>query len=111
MAMKQEFLSKLTNCGWSVTRHSENLEWRAEEIWVLTSLWQPNGFTLYLTFQTDWQPDSDEPFWAVSTSSKWPADHEVAHGEPSILFRGWPENLETMIAGLDQIRNEHRKTN
>ena len=33
--MKEKLLSLLADRGWSVTRHTVELEWWAQEIWVL----------------------------------------------------------------------------
>lgn len=44
----------LSSAGWSVEeRQTEDLEWWADEIWVIRSEWHPTDFRLFLTFLVD----------------------------------------------------------
>jgi hypothetical protein len=107
--MKEKLLSLLADRGWSVTRHSAELEWWAQEIWVLESKWAPPGYTLFLTFLVDPRPGGTDPFWAVGTCPHWPEDRYAAGQDPSICFRGWVEALPGFIRDLDQLREEFKQ--
>ena len=106
MAMKDELLRRLGENGWSVTRHSADLEWWVQEIWALESVWAPRGFRLHLTFLTDPQPGSTEPFWALGTCSDRPANRDEAAGEPFLLFREWVDRLPAFLSALDRQRTD-----
>lgn len=102
--MKEQLLARLTERGWSVTRHTAELDWWAQEIWALESIWRPSGYTLFLTFLTDPQPGSTDPFWKVGTCPRWPENRNEAGEEPCLAFRGWVEALPGFIRDLDQLR-------
>jgi hypothetical protein len=103
MPMKEQLLIQLGERGWNVIRHSKELEWWAKEIWVLESLWAPRGFRVFLTFLTDPQPGSTEPFWALRASTEWPTDRN-APDEPFLLFREWEDQLPGFSQGLEELR-------
>jgi hypothetical protein len=102
--VQEQLLEMLERRGWSVTRHSAELEWWADEIWAVESIWSPSGFTLYLTFLNDPQPGSQEPFLAVGTCPHWPQNMDEAGEDPYIAFYGWVQALPQFVDDLDRLR-------
>ena len=50
----------LTSAGWIVEyREVSDLEWWADEIWRIRSIWHPTDFSLYLTFLVDRSHDGN----------------------------------------------------
>lgn len=103
MSLQDELCEQLTRRGWSVVRHTDDLEWWAREIWLLESVWAPHGFRLYVTLLSDPLP-GQEPFYNIGTCRRWPEDRDEADGEPSMLFRGWVENLPAFLDAMDACR-------
>ena len=78
-----ELLNQLAEHGWDV-EHIENavsegpkLEWWADEIWILRSVWSPQDCRAYVTFLVDPQTPTEgrrrgEGVWAVKASLKRP---------------------------------------
>ena len=73
---KRQLEEKLSSNGWKiVTRDAENLEWWADEQWVIESEWSPQGFRLWLTFVID-------PMCAEPRLKGMSVDEVVASNEP-----------------------------
>ena len=52
-AQRTELLNQLPEHGWRVASVEENLEWWADEMWLLESEWSPVGGLAYVTFLVD----------------------------------------------------------
>lgn len=112
--MQDDLHKHLEQNGWEVTRLQGERDYRAwyHEIWALKSRWSPNGFTLYLTFLTDPQPGSPNPYWAIGTSTKLPENSAEALGEPSLsITPRWKDELPEFVSGLNALRQSAVKEN
>ncbi len=109
---RAELARQMPENGWRVLAvEDSSLDWWADEIWLLESLWSPQGFRLYLTFLVDPMADSQrakgQAVWAVGTSIERPAGRASAQGQPLLsLGHGWRSHLEEFFAGLSAIRNQ-----
>jgi hypothetical protein len=99
---------QLVKNGWEIVhRQREELEWWADEIWTVESLWSPHGLRVYLTFLVDPQPPSDI-VWAVGASLE-PPTSRIQAGEHGIVSRSfWPQEMPLFVAKLSKLRSEHR---
>jgi hypothetical protein len=77
--------------GWDlVQKHTDDLEWWADEIWELKSQWSPHGTRSFMTFLVD--PGYEgvrrkgRAVWAVGFSACFPRDRiEVESGGVLVL--------------------------
>jgi hypothetical protein len=109
MFLQQTALEKrLDRYGWEkAATRSEDLEWWADEVWVLQSIWSPQECRLYLTFIVDplfeGPRQKGQAVWSVEASLEQPAHH----GQVSLDFSaGWQERIPAFFAGLDMLRDE-----
>ena len=109
---RTELLNWLPEHGWQVAREEENLEWWADEMWVLESLWSPVGSRAYITFLVHPIWDSPnrrkgEAVWAVTASLTKPVDRLSAEGEFTLdLGQGWKERLPEFFEHLSTLRSQ-----
>src|SRR5215203_3419197 len=103
---------QLPENGWQVLAVEDSgLEWWADEIWLIESVWSPQGFRLYLTFLVDPMADSQrakgQSVWAVGTSTVRPVGRRPAEGKPLLsLGHGWRVHLAEFFAMLAGLRNQ-----
>ncbi len=75
---RAELLSQLSENGWRIASIEQNLEWWADEMWLIESTWSPVGSNAYVTFLVDPQFDGvrrkGEEVWAVMASALKPID-------------------------------------
>lgn len=101
---QRELINRLTHLGWEIVSQQRNdLEWWADEIWTVESVWSPHGFRVYLTFLVDPHPPSTG-VWAVGASSEWPANHWQAQDRGLAGRSTWPHDLPVLIAALSDLR-------
>ncbi|HJX93427.1 MAG TPA: hypothetical protein VJ372_23235, partial [Pyrinomonadaceae bacterium] len=71
-AQRTELLTLLSEHGWSAAKIEEDLEWWADEMWQLESVWSPVGSLAYVTFLVDPQFEGNrekgEAVWAIMAS-------------------------------------------
>jgi hypothetical protein len=110
LTQRTELAAQLPEHGWQVIGVEDSgLEWWADEIWLIESLWSPKGFRLYLTFLVDPMADGQraegQNVWAVGTSIERPVDRVSAQGKPLLsLGHGWRSHLTEFFAGLSGPR-------
>lgn len=113
LAQRVEILDQLAKHGWDavpVERHE--LEWWADEMWLLTSNWSPVGSTAYLTFMVDpmyGAPDrkKGESVWAALASIEKPDGRMPSADSFELsLNQGWKERLPGLLKHLNGWRNE-----
>ena len=115
ITQRTEILKQLPLNGWQVLSvEDSSLEWWADEIWLIESLWSPKGISLYLTFLVDPMADSrrakGHEVWAVGTSIERLHDRVSAEGEPLLsLGHGWRSRLDEFFVGLAGLRNHEVK--
>ncbi|MBV9928581.1 MAG: hypothetical protein JOZ96_26430 [Acidobacteria bacterium] len=107
---REELARRLPENGWRVAAVEESgLEWWADEIWLIESVWSPGGLRLHLTFLVDPSAGSrrakGQRVWAVGTSAVRPADRGSAEGKPLLpLGHGWRTRLPEFFTGLSGLR-------
>ena len=114
-AQRTELLSQLPAQGWRVKGAEENLEWWADEMWLLESVWSPVGSRAYVTFLVDPQFDGDrkkgEAVWAVMASPAKPSSRLNVEGEFTLsLGQGWKKRLPDFFKQLPTLRSQSKET-
>ena len=113
---RAELAKQLPENGWQILAAEDfGLEWWADEIWLIESVWSPRGFRLYLTFLVDPMADSQrakgQSVWAVGISTVRPMDRRSAEGKPLLsLGHGWRSHLAEFFTGLAGLRNQAEKS-
>lgn len=110
---KAEILNQLPRHGWDVTPVEDyELEWWADEMWVLESTWSPVESRAYITFLVDPQiPHSrtrkkGEAIWAVMVSPTKPRAWQSSEGSFTLsIGQGWEKRLPTFFEHLAELRN------
>lgn len=113
-AQRTELLGQLTKHGWRVAGAEENLEWWADEMWLLESVWSPVGSCAYITFMVDPQFDGDrkkgEAVWAVMASPARPLSQLQVEGEFTLsLGQGWKNRLPAFLDHLSALRSKSKE--
>ena len=109
-AQRTELLKQLPEHGWRVSGAEENLEWWADEMWLLESVWSPVGCRAYVTFLVDplfdWERKKGEAVWAVMASPGRPESRLQVEGEFTLsLGQGWKNRLPAFFAHLSGLRS------
>ena len=115
-AQRQDLFNQLPEHGWHVADHEEELEWWADEMWRLESLWSPVGNLAYVTFLVDPMSDGDrkkgEDVWAFMASSTKPVSRLKVEGEFTIsLGRGWNQELPAIFKHLAALLSQNQEAN
>src|SRR5215217_5062206 len=99
-AQQQGLFDALTVAGWELAQVEELHEWWADDVWLMRSVWSPQGSQFYLTFVVDPQTDlhrrreKGESVWAVKASATLPTRWQQSDGEFTFsLGHGWTERL------------------
>ena len=88
----------------------DNLEWWADEMWLLESVWSPVGSCAYLTFLVDPQASNSRKkgasVWAVKASLGKPTTW-LSEGDCTLsLGQGWKEEMSEFFAYLAMLRSQ-----
>jgi hypothetical protein len=110
-AQKQELLKQLSEHGWRIASQEEELDWWADEMWRLQSLWSPVDAVAYVTFLVDPAVSEDrkkgEHVWAVMASSAKPLSRQLVEGEfTASLGHHWKRHLPAFFEHLDALRSQ-----
>jgi hypothetical protein len=114
---RTELINRLPEHGWRVASEEENLEWWADEMWVLESLWSPVGGHAYISFLVHplWDRPNrrkGEAVWAVTASLTKPGSRLSAEeGFTLDLGQGWKERLPEFFAYLALLRSQSKGSN
>jgi hypothetical protein len=111
-AQRAKLLNSLPEHGWRLVSEEGNLEWWADEIWKLESIWSPVGAVAFVTFLVDPMYDGSrqkgEGVWAVMASQGRPI--VPSHIQDEVLTfrlgRGWADKLPALFDHLSAIRND-----
>ena len=101
----------LERTGWEVVGiQTSDLEWWADEVWILESVWQPHG-TAYLTFLVDpmWEGPrrKGEHVHRAGASLENPANVLVHPSGPSLcLGRHTAVKLPRFLEELSDLRKQ-----
>jgi hypothetical protein len=113
---RTELLTRLPKYGWRVAGEEENLEWWADEMWVLESVWSPVGSRAYITLLVDPmvgpKRKKGEAVWAVMASPAKPISRLSAEGKFTLSFgQGWKERLPELFEHLSALRTQSEEAN
>lgn len=114
-AQRAELLALLPEHGWRLAMIEEDLEWWADEMWLLESVWSPVGSRAYVTFLVDPQFDGSrkkgEAVWAVMASLFKPASNLRGEHEFMIsLGRGWKDKLPYFFTFIGILRGANKES-
>ena len=112
-AQRAEILNQLPRHGWQVAPVEDHeLEWWADEMLRLESMWSPVGSHAYVTFLVDPQiPHSrtrkkGESVWAVMASAEKPSAWQSADQSFTLsLGQGWEQRLPDFFEHLAKLRD------
>ena len=112
-AQRTELLNQLPAHGWRAACLEENLDWWADEMWLLESVWTPVGTRAYITFLVDPMFDGNrgkgEAVWAVGASHAKPMSRLQAENEFTLsLGQGWKNRLPGLFDHLSSLRSQHK---
>jgi hypothetical protein len=111
---KQKLLDHLECYGWDAEEiDDEELEWWADEIWILKSHWSPNNLVAYVTALVDPQHDGlrkkGQAVWAYGLSEEYPKDQWQAQIKGTLSlgksFKNEVEGFVDKIIALREARN------
>ena len=109
---RTQILNLLPDYGWRLVRAEEDLEWWADEMWRLESVWSPVGSRAYITFLVDplfeGNRKKGEAVWGVMGSLDKPISHLKGEREFTVsLGEGWAQNLPVFWGQLSMMRVFH----
>jgi hypothetical protein len=112
---QQGLLDALTAAGWELAKTDDLHEWWADEVWIMRSVWSPQGNCFYLTFLVDPQADQQrkrgESVWAVKASVRLPDRWLQSPGEFTFsLGHGWERRLSGFISDVSRFRTDRLAT-
>jgi hypothetical protein len=109
---KHKVLAELLgSAGWDVeTRYDSELEWWADEIWIIRSRWRPTDFHLYLTFLVDPMHDGNrskgQAVWALEATLSMPVYGEPEQNSVTLqLSPKFERGLEQFIKEIGELRD------
>ncbi len=99
---------QLEKHGWEIVKITDiNLEWWADEVWLLKSTWSPHGCLVFLTFVVDPQWDGPrkkgQGIWAVTAALEEPQQWSDV---TLSLGRGWEKQLPEFFTALSKLRSQ-----
>ncbi|MDP9315634.1 MAG: hypothetical protein M3R24_33030 [Chloroflexota bacterium] len=102
----RELVEQLAEHGWQIRAiEAADLDWWADEMWVLESVWSPVGERAYLTFLVD--PQDTMLVWAIAASRQRPQSRPDAQQGPLIRVRHvWKQELPAFLQALARLRAE-----
>ena len=107
-------LNRLTEYGWRVAGEEDNLEWWADEMWVLESMWSPVGIRVYITFLVNQMAGPDrrkgEAVTEVMASLAKPAYRGSAEGVYLDIGQDWKERLPEFFENLSLLRSQIKRS-
>lgn len=114
VTQRQQLEDALTCDGWRIVSRENELDWWADEMWLIESQWSPRGFQLFLTFLVDpmWEGPrrKAEGVWAIGAATQRPSERREAEGGPLIsIGRGWEGRLSDFVASLSAERNAEQQ--
>ncbi len=117
-AQKAELFELISSEGWAFAKVDDwELEWWADEMWLLESVWSPIDARAYLTFLVDpaiedWQHrKKGERVLSVEVSPSKPADRFSTSGSFVMsLNQGWQKELPKFLKHLSLLRDQSQET-
>ncbi|TQV77181.1 hypothetical protein FLL45_04335 [Aliikangiella marina] len=97
--------------GWEIASKVDPhiIDWWADEIWKLTSVWSPHGAIAYITFLVDPQHDGNrrkgEAVWGVGCSKKFPKSPSEAQSCASLAFgKSFKKGIMDFQTDMESLR-------
>lgn len=96
--------------GWEIEeKFVDDLEWWADEIWRIVSIWSPVGCKAHLTFLVDPQHEGSrnkgEAVWAIGASKAFPTSRFEAEGITTIaLNKQFKNNILDFSLEMEPLR-------
>lgn len=111
---RAELLKLLPEHGWRVALIEDNLEWWADEMWHLESVWSPVGSRAYITFLVDPMFEGHrrkgEGVWGVMASPYKPVNSSRGSCESVMsLGSGWKNDLPGLLGFMQTLRGVNTK--
>lgn len=102
---RQTIREKLIENGWQITElEGGELDWWANEMWRIESVWSPIGATAFVTFMLE--PEYAEEVWEITVSAEKPVNR---NGNFGISLKGWEKELPEFMKYLTEIRNRQNQ--
>ncbi len=101
-----ELMEHLSEHGWRILPiEATELDWWADDMWVLESVWSPVGQRAYITFLID--PQDTTMVWAIAASNRRPQSRRDAESGSLIRVRHvWSQELPAFLRALSRLRDE-----
>ena len=112
---RAELLALLPEHGWRVATIEEDLEWWADEMWLLESVWSPVGSRVYVTFLVEPSFDDNrkkgEAVWAVMVSPFKPVSSlQDEHEFTFSLGQGWRDHVPAFFGFMGILRGVNKES-
>ena len=107
----QKTAEYLETDGWKIKEIlTDNLEWWADEIWCIESIWSPKGVHCYITFLVDPQFEINrqkgQGVWALGLSSIFPKSRSDAQGSCTLsIGKCFKNEIEEFLLEAEKLRN------
>jgi hypothetical protein len=100
--------------GWGIEKIiMDDLDWWADEIWILKSIWSPEDAMACITFLVDPMFEGNrkkgEAVWGVGCCKEWPKSRNAAESIGVISLKSGLKNkieIEGFLDKLEKIRAE-----
>ena len=108
---KEKLASSLEKLGWKLEQlHIDDLEWWADEIWEMRSVWSPEGVPAYISFLVDPQHEGlrkkGQAVWGVGNSSEYPVTLQQAQSNGVISLNEISKNRESnFMQTIESLRS------
>ncbi len=102
---RQTIRKKVIENGWKITELEKvELDWWANEMWRLESVWSPTGETAFITFLLE--PEYAEEVWEILVSKEKPLHWGGVPKSFSLSLKGWEKELPEFMKFLSALRNQ-----
>lgn len=103
---RQTIREKLIENGWKITELERGeLDWWANEMWLIESVWSPIGKTAYITFMLE-PMDAKEVWDIVASNEKLENRNDSANSfYLNIKSSGWKKKLSEFMKSISELRN------
>lgn len=96
--------------GWGIEKVIiDDLDWWADEIWVLKSIWSPEDVFVYITFLVDPMFEGNrkkgEAVWGIGCGKELPTSRNAAESSGVISLKSGLKNKIEIEEFLDKLGN------
>jgi hypothetical protein len=103
--------SYLEKNGWQIEGiENDDLEWWADEIWEMRSIWSPEGVPVYITFLVDPQHEGNrnkgQSVWGIGNSSNYPISRVEAESNGTVSMNDiFKNNVNDFFQRIESLRS------